>query len=131
MPWELSGDMNGLRLAQPEVAAPRCPSCGLFFDYDLEAMGSKRKATPVDLTFTLEFLPIVSRKIQGGVRCQRLRGARFKLLCSGQYRRLPQMRCRKLTVGFPPLCDGPRRDAARGMTELKASKSISVRRTLT
>ena len=85
MPWQLSADMNGLRLAQPEVAATRCPACGLFFDYDLEAMDSKRKATPGDLTFTLEFLPIVSPKFKAVFDANGFRGARFKPLTSGQY----------------------------------------------
>jgi len=85
MPWELSADMNGLRLAQPEVAATRCPACGLFFDYDLEAMDSKRKATPGDLTFTPEFLPIVSPKFKAVFDANGFRGARFKPLTSGQY----------------------------------------------
>lgn len=85
MPWELSADYNGLRLATPQVAVNRCPTCGLFFDYDLEAMDSKRKATPGDLSLTVDCLWITSPKFKAVFDANGFRGVRFKPLSSGQY----------------------------------------------
>ena len=108
MPWELSADFNGLRLATPEVAVNRCPTCGLFFDYDLEAMDSKRKATPGDLSSTLESLRIASPKFKAVFDASGFRGVHFKPLSSGQYLCLFERRVRLFQQEKIPQHTGPR-----------------------
>lgn len=108
MPWELGADFNGLRLAQPEVTARRCPACGLFFEYDLEAMDSKRKATPGDLSLTLECLCIASPKFKRVFDANGFRGVHFKPLSSGQYLCIFERRVSLFQQEKIPLNTGPR-----------------------